>query len=450
MDRICRIVGSSIGCLVVLAAGGCGPPPLYQPSGPPPGARGEPIQRKATTARVPMPIHRPAQFDRAALPDVVKANNAFAVDLYRALRTEPGNLLVSPASLTAGLAMLRAGGRGETAAEIDRVLHRSGPLADGGLAAMIRDLNADGPDACYQVRLADAVWFQQGYPILNPYRRTLRDVFAIDDETRVDFTGHPERASEIINDWIAGRTGGRIRGVLAPEAVKPPTKMVLTLALYFRGEWAHAFQEDATADAPFHVSPSETVTVPMMNQGSYDRTIGYDDRGSYRVVSLPSGRGAFSMVVFLPKKLDGLGDMEAALTLESIDAACSALKAPDEIQISLPRFRLKTSRMLNPALEALGLSRAFDRSRADFSGINGKVHDLFVAATMHETYIDVDESGIEASAATEIISTDAFGDDEPPPVVVIDHPFLYMIRDNRSGCIVFVGRVVNPAAAEDP
>jgi serpin B len=444
MKHTSMIARFASGWLAMIGAVGCGPPPIGPPPGPPPGAKGQPLKREPSPF-VAMPLHRPAEGDREALTDVVRANNAFALDLYHRVRREPGNLLVSPTCLTVGLAMLRAGARGETAAEIDRALHRSDRLADAGLAALMRDLNDDGSDLSFQIRLADAVWFQEGYPILDAYRRTLHDVFALGDERRVDFNGHPDQAAASINDWVSERTGGKIAGAIAPEAVRPPTKMVLTSAFYFRGNWSEQFHEEATHDAGFDVSWYRTVTVPMMYQHSYIKGHGYADLGSYRVVTLPCGHGAYSMAVFLPKTVAGLAEMEAALTPDTIDAIWPGLKFPEEIIISLPKFRLRASRALTPALQALGVSRAFDPGRADFSGINGKTNDLFVATAMHDTLIDVNERGIEAAAATEIISVDAFG--EEPPVVTIDHPFFYLIRDNRSGCIVFMGRVVNPLAS---
>jgi serpin B len=181
----------------------------------------------------------------------------------------------------------------------------------------------------------------------------------------------------------------------------------------------------------------------MMHQHSYTQAHGYLDGGSFQVVSLSCGQGAFAMDVLLPKEIDGLGDLEATLTPEMLAALWPKLKRPDDYEISLPRFRVQSSRAMEPVLKELGLSRAFVRERADFSGINGKPSDLFATAVTHGTFVDVNEEGIEAAAFTGVIGADAFGAD-PPPVIRADHPFLYLLRDTRSGCIVFLGRVVEP------
>jgi serpin B len=173
---------------------------------------------------VELPLHRPDRADRTALPGVVQANNAFALDLYHRLRSEPGNLLVSPACLTAGLGLLRAGARGETATELDRVLHRTVTLPDRPLATLIQDLNADGQDNAFQIRLANTIWVPRNYTLLDDYRAALRDVFAIDDDRRVDFDGHPDEAARAINAWVSKRTAGKITGVISPERVAAPTK----------------------------------------------------------------------------------------------------------------------------------------------------------------------------------------------------------------------------------
>ena len=181
----------------------------------------------------------------------------------------------------------------------------------------------------------------------------------------------------------------------------------------------------------------------MMHLHSYTGSHGYLDGGSFQVLSLSCGQGAYAMDVLLPKEVDGLRGLEAKLTPEMLAALWPKLKRPEDIDISLPRYRVRSSHGLEPVLKALGLSRAFIRERADFSGINGKAADLFVTAATHETFVDVNEEGIEAAAFSGVIGADSFGEDEPP-VVRVDHPFLYLVRDTRSGCIVFLGRVVEP------
>ncbi len=442
MNRGVRIVEVASPFVWIWTIAGCGPPEIGPPPGPPPGARGTPMHRSPPMTPIAMPIPRPAAPDQSAMPEVVRANNALAVELYRALRARPGNLLIAPPCVTTGLAMLRAGARGETADEIDRALHRRGPLPDGGVAAMLGQVNADGPDATFQVRLASTAWLQQGYPIREDFHRALRATFAVAEDPLVDFVGHPDRAAALINDWIARRTGGKIDDVVSSESVRAPARMVLTSALYFRGQWVETFFEEATHDAPFHSSPASEITVRMMSLHSYIKTLSYADRGTYRVVSIPCGRGAFSMVIFLPDAIDGLDAMESALGAEGIEADLARLKRPDEIRLKLPRFRLRTSDDLIGALRSLGIARAFDRPRADFSGINSRRSDLFLSGVRSSTFIDVDEKGIEAAGVTWVVAADSFGDEVPE--VVVDHPFLYAIRDDRSGILLFLGRVVDP------
>ncbi|WP_435020096.1 serpin family protein [Tundrisphaera sp. TA3] len=391
-----------------------------------------------------LPLFRPAIEAREDLPAIVRANNAFAVSLYQKLRDRPGNLLVSPACLSAGLALLHAGARGETAEQIARVLHLPGNLAhpDRAHAALIRALNADAEDRSYQIRLANAAWIQEGQPLLDSYRSTVEDVFAAGCD-RVDFTGHPAEACRTINAWTESRTGGKLAGMLRPADLPSRTRLVLTTGLFLRANWRRQFHRESTRPESFRVSAAESIDAPMMHDHSYSSIQGYFDGGTFQALDLPCGtRGEFAMTVLLPREVDGLADLEASLTPEALASWWPRFRRPEEIIIALPKYRIRADLMLAPLLSALGMPAAFAEGRADFSGIDGKGSDLYLAAARHATLLDVNEEGIEAAAVTHFINPDAFG--EEPPVIRADHPFLFLIRDTRSGCVIFLGRVANP------
>ena len=286
---------------------------------------------------------RPANVGREHVPALVRANNAFALALYQRLRTRPGNLVVSPAALSAGLTLVHAGARGETARQIARVLHLPDGFdrLDGAHATLAHELNDDGEDRSFQIRLANAVWVQNDYPLLDAYRATLHDVLALPDEP-VDFAGHPDEACRVINAWTERRTGGRIAGMLRPDDLPPHTRLISTSALYFRANWQRPFQKELTGPAPFRLASGETVDVPTMNTHSYSMAHGYFDGGSFQALALPCGtRGEFAMVVLLPRKIDGLAELEAALTPEALDSWWPRFREPEEIIIALPKYRVR-------------------------------------------------------------------------------------------------------------
>jgi serpin B len=227
----------------------------------------EPVPRPGLLAT--LPLFRPTSSDRENLPAIVRANNAFALALYERLRTEPGNLLVSPACLSAGLALVHTGARGETAQQVARALHLPDDLArtERAYSALIQDLNADAADRTYQIRLANAIWVQDGYPLLASFRSTLKDVFAL-DSNRVDFSGTPEQACRAINAWTESRTGGKITGTLRPADLPADTRLILTNALYLRANWTERFRRELTHQDAYHVASGETVRVDMMNDNS--------------------------------------------------------------------------------------------------------------------------------------------------------------------------------------
>jgi len=403
-------------------------------------AKGEPSN--ATAEAVPA-VH-PAKADQEKQSLTARANNALACDIYQRVRTRRGNLLFSPACVSAGLSLVLTGARGETARQIVQVMHLPGEVAQdpGASASMVQELNADGKNGSSRIRLANALWVQDGYPLLDAYRTNLKKVFALDD-SRVDFARRPGEACQLINAWTETRTGGKIHDELRTEDIAPRTRLLLTTSLYLKASWRKSFYKEVTSQSSFHLEPGKTIEVPMMSDGSSNQIHGYYDGGSFQALRMPCGSTSeLAMEVFLPRKLDGLAELEASLTPEALDAWRSRFRNPEEIVIQMPKYQLRTSATLNRLLSELGMPLAFEPS-ADFSGINGKSSDLFLAATVHSTFLDVNEDGIEAAAASFTISSDAY-DDKPPTSFHADHPFFFLIRDNRSGCILFMGRVVNP------
>ena len=319
------------------------------------------------------------------------------------------------------------------------------------MAALVDTLNENGDTRryvgapaiqSYQVRLANALWVQSGYSILGEYQLLLKDLFDIED-ARVDFKGDPDLASRTINEWTSRKTGGRISRVIDSRDLPPRTKLLLSSALYFRASWQKPFQHQLTSDGAFRVGVSKSVTVPMMHDHSYSKDFPYCENGDSQMLQIACAGGEFAMIVILPRKWNGFTDLETSLTSKGLETWINSMHAPEEIDVVLPKFLIAAQTSLKEALSKLGMSRAF-QGDADFSGINGKPNDLFISDAVHATTIDVNEEGIEAAASLGYISPDAFGGE--PISFHADHPFLFLIRDNRSGCILFVGRLNDPTA----
>jgi serpin B len=377
----------------------------------------------------------------ADLDALVGGNTAFAVDLYRVLASEPGNLFCSPLSISTALAMTYAGARTETEAEMAAALHFVLPQdrlhpAFAELDDRLARLEADGG---FTLRTANGLWLERSFPFLGPYLDLVKADY--DAEFRAaDFVGAAEAARQEINAWTEERTEKKIRDLVPPGAVDPATVLVLVNAIYFKAAWADQFDAGATADAPFHVSADRAVTVPMMNRTG---TLAYGENELAQVAELPYSGGVMSMVVILPRARDGLAKLEATLTAERLREWTSGL-GERRVALSLPRFRLERGFVLNDALGSLGMRRAFD-SDADFSGMTPS-GGINISRVLHKAFVDVDEHGTEAAAATAVVMMRASAEVPETPVVFrADHPFLFLIRDRATGSILFLGRVVDPS-----
>jgi serine protease inhibitor len=382
----------------------------------------------------------------AAPPDVpaadkataVKDNNAFAFDLYGKLHDSDGNLFFSPESISTALAMTYAGARGQTAEEMAATLHfgLDPQRLHPALAVLLHDLHADRETKGYQLHTANALWGQKGTPFLPEFLNLVKDNYGA-GLNEVDFRKATEKARQTINAWVEKQTNDKIKDLISEGLLRPDTLLVLTNAIYFKGDWASPFKKERTHDAPFQVGAGEKVTVPLMEQTA---KFGYLDGGTFQALELPYAGGDLSMVVFLPKQADGLAALEPRLTEANVRGWLAKLR-PDEVRVALPRFKVEAGFDLARTLEELGMKQAFSAD-ADFSGMDGR-RDLFISAVLHKAFVDVNEEGTEAAASTAVIMTRAAA--RINPVFRADHPFVFLIRDTRSGSILFLGRVVNPS-----
>lgn len=378
------------------------------------------------------------------LPAVGNAINAFSVDLYKHLARHEGNLFLSPTSLETALAMVYAGARGDTAEQMADVLH-FGRVPEGQLhpafGQLLETLNppqAGGRDRPYELTIANALWGQDGYAFNPEYLQLVRRYYG-GNLQNVDFVEAPEASRQRINQWVERQTNDRIQDLVPPGAIDALTRLVLTNAIYFKGRWAEPFEERFTRDEAFRFADGSSADVPLMRRsGEY----GYAEIDGVQVLSLPYGGEELSMVVVLPRDARALAALERDLTLEQLQRWARGGRR-QEVHVFLPRFKIESQFSLGEALQAMGMTDAFSDD-ADLSGI-AQAEQLAISAVLHKAFVDVNEEGTEAAAATAVIvGVTAAPPQSEPPVFRADHPFLFLIRENRSGAILFLGRVSAP------
>jgi serpin B len=380
---------------------------------------------------------------------VVDGNNAFALDLYQQLRAQPGNVFISPFSISTALAMTRAGARGQTEKEMTNVLHLVLPQAalHPAFRALLARMDRIQRGNRIILKTANSLWGQRDYPFTADFVKMVReDYFA--EAQAVDFKQSPETAANEINRWVDAQTAHKIPGGLPLGALTKNTRLVLGDAIYFKGKWQHVFKKQDTQPAPFYISTNETVTVPMMFQTApFRHAFSGDD--SVELIELPYTGQDLSMIILLPTKYGPDGDqndvyhLEQQLTADNLRAWLGALDQAyaNETRVGLPRFTTKSSFNLVNDLKALGMTSAFDGT-ADFSGLDG-TQNLFLSDVFHNTFVEVNEAGTEAAAAALVVAATKGG----PSSFVVDRPFIFLIREHGSGTILFLGRIINPAAS---
>lgn len=372
----------------------------------------------------------------------VGGSNAFAADLYGHLRSQPGNLFFSPQSISTAFAMAYAGARGQTASQMAQVFHftLAGERLHPAMGALLAAMNAAHRE--YELHAADALWAEQDVQFLDSYLNLTKTNYGAGFHP-VDFKHSPDAVRNTINQWAEQQTSGKITNLMGPGTVTQATRLVLTNAIYFKGTWQNPFKVDLTDDEDFHLTDRQTVKTPMMNRNGGYR---YYDGGSFQELEMPYKGGELAMVVLLPKKIDGLAALEKSFTAAAMSKWIEKLAPVNKVVLTLPRFKVTEQFELSGTLSAMGMEQAFTGA-ADFSGMTGRP-EFSISAAIHKAYIDVNEQGTEAAAATAIAIVGMAmqrPNNEPPPIVFdADHPFLFLIRDQETGAILFLGRVTDP------
>ncbi|APR80447.1 Serine protease inhibitor (serpin family) [Minicystis rosea] len=377
------------------------------------------------------------------LTALAKSNNAFAIDLYGKLRVSKGNLAFSPTSISTTLTMAWAGARGETAAEMKAALHVDTTAAEAGAAAgkLFGSYRASNADVT--LRVANRLFGDKSFSFDPTYLALTRGTFGAPLHP-LDFKGDADGSRTLINDWVAGQTNDRIKDLFPPGAIKPQATLVLTNAICFLGKWVTPFPKNMTRPATFHVTATESHDVPTMHVKEHFRFAAVD---GLKLLEMPYKSSDLAMTIILPDARDGLEAVEKQLSPATLDRWLLDLAA-DEVNVSLPTFTIDPAEpmALDEPLSALGMSRMFDPGAADFTGMASPQSDrLFVSRVFHKAFVKVDEQGTEAVAATGATISLVTARAAPPPEFHADHPFLFLLRDTRSGIVLFIGRITDPA-----
>lgn len=375
---------------------------------------------------------------------LVAGNNAFAIDLYRSLRSKEGNLVYSPFSISLALGMTYAGARGTTESQMRETLHFPSDQASTHTAFNALDLALENPQKTgtsdqmpLQLNIANAVWAEETFSFLPDFLDTLEVNYGAGVRL-ADFITGSEAVREEINQWVEDNTGQKIRDIIPPDAFNPDTRMALVNAIYFKADWQDQFDPNVTSDMPFHLLDGKEIPTPAMHQKMY---IPYTKGDGWQLVELSYAGETAGMDILVPDE-GRFEELESSLSTETVKGMLAGL-TPADLDISLPKFKFESSFGLPDQLSALGMPDAFERSVADFSGMTGG-KDLFISSVLHKAMVAVDEKGTEAAAATAVIMAPTSAQ-FAPLTLKIDRPFIFLIRDLQTGQILFMGRVLNPA-----
>lgn len=416
-----------------------------------------------------VPVTAPCAAPMPEKEAAAKAVNAFGIDLYRQIRKPEGNLIFSPYSISACLAMAYAGARGNTESQMAKALHFD--LGQPKTGEAFRSLNAKvlaaGQGKAAELNIANALWAEKSFTFKKEFLETIRSNFAQESGwfsasgffgfigmtgqeglRQLDFRHNPGSARQTINTWVEEQTRNKIKDLLPQGTITIDTRLVLTNAIYFKGKWESQFEKRLTRDDPFTLLDGKEIKVPMMRQTKW---FGYAEEEGLQVLEMAYQGEAFkigpkegdlSMVVLLPSRQQRLEDFEQSLTQDKLDHWLKGLETR-KVEVYVPKFKMTTEFQLKKNLTRLGMTDAFSLTTADFSGMTGN-KDLFIGEVMHKAFVETNEQGTEAAAATGVVMFQGEPSRQTVPVFRADHPFLFLIRHKPSNCILFFGRVTKP------
>jgi serpin B len=366
---------------------------------------------------------------------LVNGSNQFAFDFYSQITASGKNIFFSPYSISVALGMTFEGARGKTAEEMQSVLHfpNDDTVRRSAFAWLYNDMNKEEKE--YILSTANALWASESYKFLDEYFDVI-EKFYMGKVTNMDFINEAEESRQTINTWVEEQTNGKIKDLLKKEHVTAMTRLILTNAIYFKGNWVKQFNEKNTKESDFRVDSEKTVKVPMMSMR--DETFNYTATQNLQILELPYQGEDLSMLIILPweGKMDSV---EESLTLENLASWRNNLRE-QKIDIYIPKFKFETRYDMGDTLKEMGMPTAFSPGGADFSGMDGSKR-LFIDFVIHQGFVEVNEKGTEAAAATAVGMVET----SIPNTFNADHPFIFLIQDRDSGNILFMGKVSDPS-----
>jgi len=397
------------------------------------------LQEPDIISKKQKPLAKDTYATAESVDSLVDSLNDFSFSFYqKIIEDEEGNVFFSPYSIFVALSMAYEGTSGNTAIEMQNILNvlQNDSVTQSSFGRIYNLLNQNQEG--YIISTANAFWANQDYQFLESYLDLLQNYYMA-EANEINFSQNEESA-QIINTWIEEQTNNKIKDMIKPDMLSDLTKLVLTNAIYFKGSWAKQFDPDATHETDFKINSEETVKADMMSYTGENSTFGYTETDDLKILELNYQGNDLSMIILLPKE-NNISIAESALNADNLTNWHNTLEDV-EIDVSIPKFKFETEYTLNGLLTNMGMVDAFIPGIADFSKMDGS-KNLFISKVLHKAFVEVNEEGTEAAAATVVImELTAIMD---PNVFIADHPFIFLIQHKETGSIIFIGKVMDPS-----